>query len=262
MGRLVKLLCVCALTLMGCGDDPPQSPGRFGEVTSAVVVLNPVINAGSTTNVASGSQRGAVEFTAADDLTGQTDSTGLALVEELPTGAVTLDFDPGTYSFQVVQEKELYDVVLSYRDGVVKELFPPVRYPLGGNVVEVEPGQSIAQAAANDGTIIVLQPGTYPGNFELTAEGVLIFGAWSPIDGPLSIIDGDVTVKGGASRIRGVKINGRLTSNANNFSCAFSDIASATVTGNGVSLLRNRFTAGQATVPSSNAVLVDNTGIP
>jgi hypothetical protein len=29
--------------VLGCGDDPPQSPGRFGEVTSAVVVVNPVI---------------------------------------------------------------------------------------------------------------------------------------------------------------------------------------------------------------------------
>jgi hypothetical protein len=129
-------------------------------------------------------------------------------------------------------------------------------------VVEVEPGGNIAQAAASDNTIILLKPGTYPGNLELRAADVLIFGAWSPTEGPLSIIDGNVTVLGGNNRMRGVKINGRLTSNANTLSVAFSDIASATITGNGVSLLRNRFTAGQATVPSSNAVLVDNTGIP
>lgn len=260
MARLLRL--VCALMVMGCGDEPPQSPGRFGEVTSAVVVLNPVINRGSTTTVATGPQRDGVEFEAADRVQGRTDSTGLVLVEDLPTGTVELNFDPGTYSFQVVREKELYDVVLAYRDGTVQALIPPVRYPIGGTVITLEPGKSIAQAATSDGTIIMLQPGTYPGNFELPAEGVLIFGAWSPIEGPLSVIDGDVTVKGGANRIRGVKINGRLTSNANNFSCAFSDIASATVTGNGVSLLRNRFTAGQAAVPSSNAVLVDNMGIP
>lgn len=259
MARLLGL--VCALLVMGCGDDPPQSPGRFGEVTSAVVVINPVINQGSTTNVVTGTQRGGVAFTAANR-DGRTDSTGLALVEDLPTGTVELKFDPGTYSFQVVQEKELYDVVLSYKDGTVQQLIAPVRYPIGGTVVEVEPGQNIAQAAASDGTIIVLKPGTYPGNLELRAANVLIFGAWSPLEGPLSIIEGDVTVLGGGNRMRGVKINGRLTSNANSFSAAFSDITSATITGNGVSLLRNRFTAGQATVPSSNAVLVDNTGIP
>jgi hypothetical protein len=248
--------------VLGCGEDPPQSPGRFGEVTSAVVVVNPVINRGSSTSVTSGTQRDGVEFTAAEDVAGRTDSTGLALVEELPTGTVKLDFDPGSYSFQVVREKELYDVVLAYKDGVVEPLFPPVRYPIGDNVVEVEPGQSIAQAAASDGTIIVLKQGLYPGNVELRAAGVLIFGAWSPTEGPLSVIEGDVTVLGGGNRIRGVKINGRLSSNANNFSAAFSDLASASISGNGVSLLRNRFTAGQANVPSSNAVLVDNAGIP
>jgi hypothetical protein len=251
-----------ALTLAGCGADPAPGTGRFGEVTSAVVVVNPVINQGSSTTVAVGPGRSGIEFTAADLEPVKTDSTGLALVEELPTGTVTLDFDPGTYSFQVEREKELYDVVVAYRDGSVQPLFPPVRYPIGGQVVEVEPGNNIAQAASSDGTIIVLKPGNYPGNLELRARDVLIFGAWSPKDGPLSVIDGSVTVLGSGNRIRGVKINGRLTSNANNFSAAFSDIASATITGNGVSLLRNRFTAGQATVPSSNAVLVDNTGIP
>ncbi|HEX8435771.1 hypothetical protein [Archangium sp.] len=259
MKRFLGVLVV--LGLAGC-DGEPTPAGRFGEVTSAVVVVNPVINQGSTTSVAVGTARSGVEFQAADLEPVRTDSTGLALVEELPTGAVTLDFDPGTYSFRVEQEKELYDVVVAYRDGAVQQLIPPVRYPIGGTVVEVEAGGNIAQAAASDNTIIVLAPGTYPGNLELRATGVLIFGAWSPTEGPLSIIEGNVTVLGGGNRMRGVKINGRLTSNANNFSAAFSDIASANITGNGVSLLRNRFTVGQATVPSSNAVLVDNTGIP
>ncbi|MFY0529721.1 hypothetical protein ACN28I_43345 [Archangium gephyra] len=252
---------VVVMVLAGCGERTPIA-GRFGEVTSAVVVVNPVINQGSTTSVVPGSARSGVSFRAADLAPVETDSTGLALVEELPTGTVTLDFNPGTSSFQVVQEKELYDVVVAYRDGRVQQIIPPVRYPIGGTVVEVERGDDIAQAAASDNTIIVLAPGTYPGNLELRAAGVLIFGAWSPEDGPLSTIEGNVTVLGGGNRIRGVKINGRLTSNANNLSVSFSDIASATITGNGVSLLRNRFTAGQASVPSSNAVLVDNVGIP
>jgi hypothetical protein len=259
MRRLLGVLV--ALATAGCGEPTPVT-GRFGEVTSEVVVVNPVINQGSTTTVTPGPERSGVRFKVADLEPVATDPTGLVLVEDLPTGTVQLDFSPGTYSFPVVQEKELYDVVVAYRNGTVQPLFPPVRYPIGGQVVEVEPGGNIAQAAASDGTIIVLEPGTYPGNFELRSEGVLIFGAWSPEDGPLSVIEGNVTVLGGSNRMRGVKINGRLTSNANTLSVAFSDIASATITGNGVTLLRNRFTAGQATVPSSSAVLVDNTGIP
>jgi hypothetical protein len=43
----------------------------------------------------------------------------------------------------------------------------------------------------------------------------------------------------------------------------FGEITSAVVlTGNGVTLLRNVFVEGSATVPSSNAVLVDIEGIP
>ncbi|MCP3137919.1 hypothetical protein [Pyxidicoccus xibeiensis] len=56
-----------ALTLVGCGEDePPPSPGRFGEVTSAVVLVNPVINQASTTSVVTGSERADVEFQAED----------------------------------------------------------------------------------------------------------------------------------------------------------------------------------------------------
>ncbi|QQR43453.1 hypothetical protein JKA73_31180 [Myxococcus xanthus] len=101
-----------------------------------------------------------------------------------------------------------------------------MRYSIGGEVV-VEPGGSIAQAATADDAIILLKEGTYPGNIELRTEGVLIFGAWSPTKRPLSVIEGNVTVLGGANRMRGVKVNGRVTSNANGFSLAFSDIAKA-----------------------------------
>lgn len=250
-----------AVVLLACGDDPPKTPGRFGEVTSAVVIVNPVINEGSSTSVESGTARSGIDIVAADLPVVTTDSSGLALIEELPTGKVTLDFDPGTFDLTVVQPKELYDVVLSYRDGVVQPLFPPVRYPIGGEVVVVEPGGRIDEAAASDGAIIMLEEGTYPGGFELRSEGVLVFGAWSPTEGPKSIIDGDVTVLGGSGRMRGVSITGKLTSSANQFSIAFSDLAEASITGNGVSLVRNRFTAGKAVVPSSSAVLVDNTGI-
>jgi hypothetical protein len=63
-------------------------------------------------------------------------------------------------------------------------------------------------------------------------------------------------------RLRGVRMNGMLSSPANGFSAAFSTVAGANITGNGVSLLRNVFVEGRATVPSTNAVLVDNEGIP
>ena len=41
----------------GCDDNPEDSPFDYGFVTSAVFVVNPVINEGSTTNIQPGSMR-------------------------------------------------------------------------------------------------------------------------------------------------------------------------------------------------------------
>lgn len=248
--------------LSACAPPPVKTVGRFGEVTSAVVVVNPVINQGSSTSVSSGAQRANVEVRAGNRPAVLTDETGLALVDDFGTGSVPFQFPSGSIDVQVVNERELYDVVVAVTGSGVTRVLPDVRYPITGQVVVVEPGQSIASAAAQDGAIVLLRAGTYPGNLELRAQGVLLFGAWSAEDGPLSVIDGTVSVLGGQNRMRGVKVTGRLTSNANGFSAAFCELGGASITGNGVTLIRNVFPAGQATVPSSNAVLVDNFGLP
>lgn len=247
------LLCACAPPL-------PTTPGRFGEITSAIVVVNPVINQGSSTAVTTGMARAGIPVRADDAAPVPTDSGGLALLEGLPKREVAIRVEGASVALDVIQDKDLYDVVVAWDGSTLRHVIPPVRYPIG-SVTVVEPGGNLADALGSDDAIVVLKPGRYPGNLELRASRVLLFGAWSEDDGPLSVIDGDVTVQGGGNRIRGVKITGRLTSSANNFSAAFNDVASATVTGNGVSLLRNRFT-GTATVPSTNAVLIDNGGIP
>lgn len=261
-GRAVVAAALAVAAAACGGDDEEAPPGRFGEVTSTVVVVNPVINRGSSTTVMSGSQRADVRIEAARLAPVKTDATGLAVIEGLPTGLVPLRFERGMVSLNVVAEKELYDVVVSVRDDGVREIIPAVRYPVGGQVVVVEPGGNIAAAASRDGAIVVLKPGAYPGGFDVRAEGVLVFGAWAAKEGQLSVIDGPVTVSGGGARFRGLRITGTLTTNANNFSAAFWDLHSANIRGNGVSLLRNRFRAGQASVPSSNAVLVDNENLP
>ena len=260
--RTAISLIFILLATTACGNRGDGPPGRFGEVTSAVVIVNPVINQGSTTTTNPGPNRAEVPF----DVTGVgrvwTDDTGLALVEDLPTGEIVLEFDPGEVTFNVAQPRELYDVVVAVNAQGANHVLPPVRYPIGGEVVHLRAGGDIPAAAGEDGTIVFLEPGTYPGGFEIRAQNVLVFGAWSAEDGPLSIIEGDVTVRGGNGRFRGLRIEGRITSAANGFSMAFSEVDGANITGNGVTLIRNRFIDGGATVPSSNAVLVDNEGIP
>jgi hypothetical protein len=254
------LVLAAAVGAAGCGPRLPETPGRFGEVTSAIVIVNPVINAGSTTSITTGTARNGVPLHAAN-LPAVVTQDGLALVQDLPTGVVPITFDTGSVNVSVVLERELYDVVVAYTASGVEHILPPVRYPLGASITIVPAGADIA-ALASDDAILLLEAGHFPGPIELRSTNVLVFGAWDPEQGPLSTIDGDVTVLGGSNRLRGVNIAGRLQSSANGLSVAFSDIAAATITGNGVSLLRNRFIAGSASVPSSNAVLVDNTGIP
>lgn len=261
VGRWLLGLVAGAL-MSACGSPEPQTPGRFGEITSAVVIVNPVINQGSTTSHSPGAHRIRLEVAAADLEPVRTDDTGLALVEGLPTGAVQVSVEGDAVTLNVAAENELYDVVIAHTDSGAQHVIPPVRYPISGTVVHVAPGESINAAAATDGAIILLAPGRYPGNVEVRSDNVLIFGAWSEEDGPLSIIEGDISVLGGRNRIRGVDLEGTLSSNANDFSLAFSRVRAATISGNGVSLLRNTFTQGSASVPSSNAVLVDNVGIP
>jgi hypothetical protein len=256
-----RYFALLAGVFLGCGAPSNQPPGKFGEVTSAVVLVNPVINAGSSTTVSSGNTRANVSIQAGYLLPVQTDMTGLAVIYELPTGTVPLELDTGSVNLTIQAEKELYDVVLSYDSAGVQHVIPPVRYPLGGVLKIVEPGESIA-AAATDDSILMLKEGTYPGGFEITAQNVLIFGDWTVEDGQRSVINGTVTVKGTGVRMRGVDVTGTLTSNANSFSAAFCKLGGANITGNQVSLLRNEFVSAGATVPSSNAVLVDNEGIP
>jgi hypothetical protein len=270
-GLCMNVLGTCSATLMvtlfcgACGSPAPGEDrplGAFGEVTSIVVVVNPFINDGSATTVAPGSVRSGIGIQAADRPLSSTDRKGLAVIQEVPTGPVPLRFDSGSVTVNVVQPKELYDVVVSHRPGGALEIIPAVRYPIGGQIKIVPPGGSIAAAAAEDNSVVFLQPGTYPGNFELSARNVLVFGAWSPARGTLSTIEGNVTVRGGGNRLRGVRITGTLSAPANNFSAAFCDMAKADISGNGVSLIRNVFVVDQATVPSSDAVLVDNINLP
>ncbi len=63
------------------------------------------------------------------------------------------------------------------------------------------------------------------------------------------------------AELRGLTITGDLTANGNNFGISFSVVLGGTdIKGNAGAFVRNVF-CGSATVPSSNATLLDNFGI-
>lgn len=182
---------------LGCQkEDPFLLAENFGEITSAVIIVNPEINEGSTTTVTSGTVRGGIKINSGNkDAT--TDATGLAVLKGLPTGEVFLDFDIGSVSINVIKDKELYDVVVAYKDDVM-EIVEEVRYPIGGEVIRFSPEDDLSQAFNTSNAIIVLEEGIYDGNYNITAENVLVFGAWDESDGAKSSFSGDLLVSGPA----------------------------------------------------------------
>ena len=249
-----------------CGNDESVNPSlsaggmNFGKNTSAVVVVNPVINEGSSTTVSSGSTRGGISVQVGELEAVSTDNTGLAVINGIPGGSQSLKFKDGSLNFNVVNQGELYDLIVSYTNDVAY-IVPVVRYPIGGEVTMLKPGDDLTAAASNDNAVLFLEAGTYAGDVLVSGENVLIFGSWDPADGPKSILDGNLTFNGGSGRIRGLQVNQTITVNANSFSAAFSNFNDAELKGNSMVLLRNTFSGQSVVVPSSSAVLVDNVGI-
>ena len=108
---------ICLLLSCGKDDDTPiLDPGgsEFGKITSAIVIVNPIVNQGSTTTLESGTQREGVSITAGSLDPVATDATGLAVVKNLPIGtgddliaAVSTDnaivfMEPGTYEGDLI----------------------------------------------------------------------------------------------------------------------------------------------------------------
>lgn len=264
---LLILAISSSLFLGSCSEDNPipdtpvPDKKNIGEVTTAVIVVNPVINEGSSTNIPTGSIRRDVALQVGNMSPVTTDFTGLAVVSDIPTGNQFLKFyNNGSLPFDVVNPGELYDLIVSYTD-TVAFIVPVVRYPITGPITELGPGDDLNAAASNDNAVLFLEEGVYEGDVTVSGKNVLIFGAWNPIEGPTSILEGSLTFNGGSGRVRGLEVKETITVKANNFSAAFSNFNNAQLQGNDMVLLRNNFTGQSVAVPSSSAVLLDNVGI-
>jgi hypothetical protein len=130
---------VLALGAAGCGRRrrrrrQGQGSGSAVRRDAIVVVVNPVVNTGSTTPVpnTAGSDRAAIGLDAEPGGAGTTDSTGLAVVNEgLSAGALSLIFGQGSsLPFTIVSDGDVYDLAVAY-DGNGVQAFDnfPIRFP-------------------------------------------------------------------------------------------------------------------------------------
>ncbi len=267
MGLRVLIFFGSFLSLVSCGDGEesfipdPEGIGS-GTATSAVLIVNPVINKGSVPTVVPGTLREGVSVESGRGHYAVTDATGLAVIKGLPTGNVPLKFLSGAINLNIVRENELYDVVVSYTSAEVLEVIPAIRYPVGGVVTRVKPGDDLSNIVKQKGAIVFMGPGVYKEDLVISAPGLLLLGSWSPQDGPLSVIEGSLKINARNVKMRGVSISGQTIVNGNSFTASFCEFKDAEISGNSVLLLHNVFSGGNVSLPVSTATLIDNKNLP
>jgi hypothetical protein len=187
------------------------------------------------------------------------DATGLAIIDEdLAAGDVSIVLDDGpAIAGHFDTDGDVYDMAIAY-NGTAAELYPgfPIHYAVGGDIIEIASDADATIALNTDNAIVFFEEGVHVGNLVIEGENVILFGEGFPETSVL--LDGNVEVRGGKVRLRGVTITGDLRVFGNEFGMSFSVVrGAAQLNGQGISFLGNVFCGG-ANVPSSNAALFDN----
>ncbi|HEY8379504.1 MAG TPA: hypothetical protein VIK91_23590 [Nannocystis sp.] len=272
--RARPIAAACAVLLAGalaCRDRVLDVSGEStddttdGPVESArlVAVVNPVVNAAHNADIPAelGDARDGVDI---DPEPGGQAATvdGLATVA-LEPGPLTLHIGPAQLDLDAAAG-DVIDAPIAF-DGTTAAFFPgtPLRYPVReGHATVFAPGAArteLEAALAEDGAVVVLRPGTYPGDLTIKGRDIVLFGeGWSE---HAVIIDGSVTVDRTGARLRGLTITGDLTAKGNAFALGFSRVLGTTrVMGAGGILLRN-ILCGTVVTSASNTTLLDNFGM-
>jgi hypothetical protein len=261
---LLRVLPV--LLTAACGGDPsaPALETTLGE-TTAVVLVNPVVNSANVVTLpAAGSTRSAVQVRWGDEDPVQTDDRGVAVLGGISAGGRSLWAAGGGGAGSVtvtIAERDLHEVALALTPAGVS-LMTNLRYPFGGEVLEVTPGTPAAEVNAHlsrSNVVVLVHGGTYHGDLVFSGSAVTLFGAG--VRGGEVTIDGDVTIHGSSNRIRGARILGDLVVTGSNTGVSFSRVTgSFTLAGSGAVLLNNAF-CGAASLAGSNPTVLGNAGL-
>lgn len=260
------LLCVSLVAACGGGDDdgtidPTDVP--FG-TTAIVVVVNPAINDGNLENgiATPGSVVADVTLTTDDGVTATTGPDGIAVLAPVMAGTRTLTVsgavDGGTFTVTVA-DGTLREVALATEAGRA-ELMVNIDYK-SDQAFEVTPTMSIDEVntvlAVSD-RVVFIRGGTYVGNLDFSGSRVTLFG--EGVLGGAVVLDGDVTVTGSDSRIRGAHITGALTMPASKVGLAFSRVDGAVSAEGSDGMLVANALCGTESVTGSGTVMLGNHG--
>jgi hypothetical protein len=265
------LLCLCVLSACG-GDDGGGSPDAndptdvpFG-TTAIVVVVNPTINdANAATGLPTpGPIVAGVTLTTDDSVTATTGVDGIAVLAPVTPGTRTITVSGavsgGTFTVMVA-DGTLREVALA-TDAGRAEVMVNLDYK-ADQVFEVGPAMSNAEVnstlAVSD-RVVFFQGGTYAGDIDFSGSRVTLFG--EGLLGGRVILQGNITVTGSDSRIRGTHVTGSLTMPASKVGLAFSRVdGPVTSEGSDGMLLANAL-CGTETVSGSGTIVIGNRGVP
>lgn len=263
----------CVLSLVACGgggDGDGETPDAnnptdvpFG-TTAIVVVVNPTVNDANTETglPTPGTVREGVTLTTDDNVTATTGPDGIAVLAPVTAGARTITVSGaitgGTFSVMVASTT-LREVALSATPDNA-EIMVNVDYK-SDQAFEVTPTMTNAEvnnALEVSDRVVFFKGGSYDGDLTFAGSRVTLFG--EGLLGGKVILNGNITVSGSDSRIRGADITGSLTIPASKVAVSFSKADGAVMSSGSDSMFLQNKLCGTETITGSGVTVVGNSG--
>jgi len=262
--RFLALLSACMFVACSDSGPDPNNPTDvpFG-TTAIVVVVNPTVNdANKKTMPSPGTVRSGVTLTTDDHVSATTGADGIAVLAPVTAGTrlITLSGSVSGGTFTVtVANQTLREVALATEPGRA-ELMVNVDYK-ADQAFEVSPAMTNAQVnailAVSD-RVVFFQGGRYPGDLDFSGSRITLFG--EGVLGGHVILDGNVTVSGSDSRIRGTTITGTLTVPASKVGLSFSRVQGAVNSQGSDAMFLANSLCGSQTITGSGSIVLGNLG--
>lgn len=259
--QLVVLAGACGGEHGGADASDPTDP-RFA--TALVVVLNPAINDANRGAVpVPGAVRAGVTVLS-DDGPGQiTGNDGIAVLFPLSSGIRTVQLSGNgiAASFSVPMGPGTIREVAIAGDGGRADIMVDVSYT-SDTFIELgptTPAAEINEALRVDDRLVFLRAGAFTGDLEISGSRVTLFG--DGILGDTVTVQGNATISGSGSRIRGLHVTGNLSIPVNDAGVSFSRVdGTMTAGGSNLTVLANALCGGAA-ITGFSSYFVGNRGI-
>lgn len=261
----LRLGLAFVLASVGCGGEgtaPEIDPTdiAFGD-TAVVVVVNPTVDEENQEPVPTpGTRRGNILVSTDDGVSDTTGADGIAVLAPLTAGArtITLAGDEIDASFTLILSDGALREVAVAVSGTDAEIMVDLDYKTD-EVLEVVPSmtnEEVNDALGVSDRVVFIRGGTYAGDLDFSGSRVTLFG--EGVLGGSVILDGNITMSGSDSRLRGALVTGSMTIPASGTGVSFSQIEGPIASeGSDATLLSNAL-CDTVDITGSGALVVGN----